>query len=429
MIEEQEIPWSQEAEKAILGQILDDNVHWLAASERVKDEVFLLDSHRRIWNRISVMMKAGERVDLVTLGAALSASKEIQEVGGWGYLADLTTGLLKTKNLDPYIDLLLQKAQLRRLLRFGDAIQQQCLDNTDPLLILPWAEKELYEVASAAEKEISNAERSEQVFESLMRQREGKETKFLPSGIDVIDKVYGGYAVGELTVIAGRPKQGKSSAVMQAIAHNCTQGYPVDLFTMEMRDDAVRMRLWAILASVPFHKIRHPERMNEMELTYVKSAMKDVARWPLYICDKKLTADEVVTKAKIGKLRRGTKVVAVDYLQKLRFIGKMDQRYAAISDASMKMADLANSTGMAVLLLSSLTEAKGRHRNDPPTLQDLRGSGDIQYDCHSAYLIHREVNRDTEKLETRGQFILAAARSDAGGALDVKYDENYLTFY
>ena len=429
MIEENEIPWSQEAEQAVLGNILFNNALWLNVSEQIGPEVFLLDSHRRIFSRMSAMMRAGENVDILTLGNALSASKEIQEIGGWSYIASLTEGLPRAKDIDSYVKILREKYQLRCLIKLGDQIQAQCGDNVPIEEITTWAERELYEIASSSVEEVSNAERSEEVFEGLIRRREGKETKFLPSGIDVIDKIYGGYAAGELTVLGGRPKQGKSSAVMQAIAHNCTQGNPVDLYTMEMRDDAVRLRLWAILSSVAFHKLRHPERMNEMELTYVKSAIKDVARWPLYICDKKLSADEIVTKVKIGKLRRGTKLAAIDYLQKMDFPGKLDQRFAAISQASAKLADLANATGISVLLLSSLTESKGRHRNDPPTLQDLRGSGDIQYDAHTVYLIHREINKDTEKLETRGQIILAAARSDQGGSMEVKYDENYLTFY
>ena len=54
---------------------------------------FSLDSHRRIFLRMSELMDASRAVDIVTLSNELARYKEVEAVGGVAYLASLTEGL------------------------------------------------------------------------------------------------------------------------------------------------------------------------------------------------------------------------------------------------------------------------------------------------------------------------------------------------
>ena len=162
-------------------------------------------------------------------------------------------------------------------------------------------------------------------------------------------------------------------------------------------------------------------------MSIVRAAMRQVSRWPLIIDDgSNYSAEDIVHKARVSKRKKGTEFVGIDYLQKMRFPGK--EKFAAVSDAAVQLAKLAKSEYLAVMLLSSLTEKTGSHRNSPPTMQDLRMSGDIQYEASTIYLIHREIDEEREKVKADGQIIQAKGRSDEGGAFNVHFNGDFLAF-
>ena len=90
---DQGLPASVDAEKTILGAILLDNAAHSEAAEKLEADDFSLDSHRRIFLRMSELMNEQRAVDIVTLSHELGRYKEVEAVGGVAYLASLTEGL------------------------------------------------------------------------------------------------------------------------------------------------------------------------------------------------------------------------------------------------------------------------------------------------------------------------------------------------
>src|SRR5579863_850436 len=87
------LPANVDAEKTILGAILLDNAAHAEAAEKLESEDFSLDSHRRIFLRMSELIDVNQAVDIVTLSNELARFKEVESVGGVAYLASLTEGL------------------------------------------------------------------------------------------------------------------------------------------------------------------------------------------------------------------------------------------------------------------------------------------------------------------------------------------------
>ena len=75
------LPANIDAEKTILGAILLDNAAHAEAAEKLEPDDFSLDSHRRIFLRMSELMNAQRAVDIVTLANEL-ARHEGSRVGG-----------------------------------------------------------------------------------------------------------------------------------------------------------------------------------------------------------------------------------------------------------------------------------------------------------------------------------------------------------
>jgi replicative DNA helicase len=141
------MPANVDAEKTILGAILLDNAAHSEASERLDADDFSLDSHRRIFLRMSELMNSQRAVDIVTLSNELTRHKEVESVGGVAYLASLTEGLPRRPVIEEYIRIVKDKSLLRKLMLICSAAIARAADQSETALeVLGAAETQLLEV-------------------------------------------------------------------------------------------------------------------------------------------------------------------------------------------------------------------------------------------------------------------------------------------
>jgi hypothetical protein len=97
---ERGLPASIDAERSILGAVLLDNHAYNEAAERLTQDDFALDQHRRIYARMAELIDAGRAVDIVTLAEELAKRKEVEAVGGriyrGGFRLKSTSGSSRT---------------------------------------------------------------------------------------------------------------------------------------------------------------------------------------------------------------------------------------------------------------------------------------------------------------------------------------------
>jgi replicative DNA helicase len=417
-------------ERAILGSILFDH-ELLDQTASLETTAFSLSSHQQIFLAMRRMAKAGKTIDPVTLLEALTAQGIITSVGGASYLASLTEGLPRRRNISEYVDSLHKQWQRRQLVKICEQYGSRASSgDEDAADLVAAADKDLLSIIAESNTEWPSVEvQTHRELTVMAEQRSGKRVMGYRYGIPVLDRMVTGLVPKELTVLGGRPQQGKSSLIAQIIALHCPDGVPIHVFSYEMSSGQLLRRIWSIVSGVAFHKLRHPDRMSDEESRAVDAAAMRVSTWPLVIDDSSsLTADQLCARARISKRKHGTRIVCVDYLQKMRFSGNQAQRYMDITAACVAMAGLAKDEDLALLLISSVSEKGGRNRNDPPTLQDFRQSGDIAYEASTALLIHREIDENTERPIQEGLIIIAKARSDESGAVKVWFNTNTLTF-
>ena len=142
------LPANIDAEKTILGAILLDNAAHSEAAERLEPDDFSLDSHKRIFLRMSELMNEKRAVDIVTLANELASAKEIESVGGVAYLASLTEGLPMRPVIEDYIRIVKDKSLLRKLMLICSAAIARAADQSETALeVLDAAESQLLEVS------------------------------------------------------------------------------------------------------------------------------------------------------------------------------------------------------------------------------------------------------------------------------------------
>ncbi|MGT0149304.1 DnaB-like helicase N-terminal domain-containing protein [Vibrio metschnikovii] len=66
-----------------------DNQRWDTVSERVIAQDFYSRPHRLIFEAVKSLLESGQPLDLITLSEYLELREQLEDVGGFAYLADL----------------------------------------------------------------------------------------------------------------------------------------------------------------------------------------------------------------------------------------------------------------------------------------------------------------------------------------------------
>lgn len=425
---EVELPSSVETEQIVLGLMLTDANAVQDATATLTVDDFSLDSHRIIYRAIIGLLQDNLAVDYLTVRNILG-KKQLDSIGGIGYLVALDQDAPRRVHVEEYVSTLKDKSIRTQVLKTCYAACERVTGTEDARLIVSETAAELEDALAGKTEEVTLHDQAMQEIELIRRQRVGEVKTFVTSGLEEIDETHGGFALGELTVIGARPNIGKSSLLRQAVMANCGQGNFCHLFSPEMSAGQI-LRLYASMqARVPFRQVRHAERLTVVSLANVEAAMRDITQWPLKIDDTApISPAELIAKARTVKRQHATKLVGVDYLQKLKYGGKAEQRHIYVTDAMVGLASLAKNEHLAVVAISSLTEPGDKNRNTPPKISDFRQSGDIQYEANTAILLHREVDSATQKMMAETSLIFGKARSDEQGVKKIYFDSDYIRF-
>jgi replicative DNA helicase len=128
-------PHNLEAEVAVLGSLFQRDVDALRlVLERACAENFYRPAHQEVFRACrTVAERLGpEAVDVVTVSEALLVRGVLAAIGGDAYLTTLCDSVGTTANIAHHLDIVLEKASLRRLLEAGEYLQELVLGNGQP---------------------------------------------------------------------------------------------------------------------------------------------------------------------------------------------------------------------------------------------------------------------------------------------------------
>jgi hypothetical protein len=145
-----QMPLNLDAERAVLGAILLDgdkpNVALSVSKDFINSIDFGLDFHQKIFHRMTEMAGAGLVIDLVTLSDELARAGELDSSGGVDYISALVDGVPRVTNVSHYARIVREKATLRRLAYFGQALTESA---TEPGAQIEHIESQLRNVLSS----------------------------------------------------------------------------------------------------------------------------------------------------------------------------------------------------------------------------------------------------------------------------------------
>ena len=425
------LPANIDAEKTLLGAVLLDNSAWEEIRQGgLHGTDFFLDSHRRISKAIAALMKNGHAVDIVTLANELSARKEIEAVGGVAYLASLTEGLPRRPVIDEYVAIVKDKSVLRQLITTCTEAISRAADQSETGLELTAGLMGQLEKLTTPSQSANKAPVQNFIVESLAeinREYAEKLSPCIPTGNAWLDSKMGGFRHGHITIVAARPKIGKTGFGVSSMAFNLQRGTKVVMFSLEMEKSEILKNLVPYVVDLPNIVVARPWLQTPDQNRLVNEAMNTIVEWPLSVYDGDMDCDEVCWTID-RETRKGDEVLFVlDHFGLMTGSEKdIRKRYVENSDRPRrkmkhKMA--------ALLSLFQLNEVPREYADKRPQPGDIGESKKPLQDCFAMILLHRYQDKETLKMTKKANINLALIRGGgSSGNVDCTFDTKKLCF-
>ncbi len=395
-------PSSAEAERSVLGAMLQDANAVLKAVEVLTPEDFYQPEHREIFSAMVEMARQQKPVDLVTVDAELTRRGTLEGVGGTGYLVDLTQFVPTTANTHAYIALVEEKSTLRRLIKASQEIAQECYTQQSTVPeTLQHAEKAIFDIVmkrGSGEALVSIREvllKTYATIEELSRLK-GK-LSGVPTGFTKLDEQLTGMHPGELILIGARPSMGKTSFAINIATHAAVHaGCKVAVFSLEMPREQIAMRMLCSEARVDLQRVRQGKLSSEDWMKLV-SAINPLAASSLYIDDTAgITPTQLRTRCRRLMMDKGLDLIVLDYLGLMHVDGRVENRQLEVSEISRSLKAIALELKVPLIACAQLSRAAATRQDKRPMLSDLRDSGSIEQDADVVLFLHREGYYDRE---------------------------------
>lgn len=428
-------PSSAEAERSVLGSVLQDPKSLALTAERLSLEDFYFPQHRAIYGAVLALHAASSAVDLMTVGESLLSSGALDAAGGVSYLLECVRFVPSTANLRSYIDIVAEKSALRRLLHTAQDIQRMCLSQDSSASILSMAESSLASSSIPARSSASQPATMRQViprfFDSVEQSCRRKGVIHgVPTGFYDLDRMLTGLHGGELVILGGRPAMGKTSFGL-SVAHYAavTARKNVLFFSLEMPREQLVARIASLHSRVPMQRMRLGT-LTDDDWASLGDAVNALSVDTLTIDDSpSLTPSQMRSRIRsLSASGSPPDLVLVDYLGIVAADQKSENRQQEVSAITRQLKALARETNIPFLVLAQLSRANAARGDKRPVLTDLRETGNIEAEADVVLFVHREGYYNPEGDQTEGVVIVAKQRNGPTGDVPVLWDRETASY-
>lgn len=197
---------------------------------------------------------------------------------------------------------------------------------------------------------------------------------YIPTGIGPLDRNLH-ILPGNFILIGGRPSAGKTALSLQIAVEMAKQGRKVCYFSLETSPQILAQRIIANQLYAPLEQVK-TKKLPAAEL----DGLSKLRKLPLYI---RSASGRNVAWIRAQALRMKAQVAVIDYVQIIR-PDRSGDRYQAITQISIGLHELAQTTGMVVIGAAQLSRNAA---HTLPTNADLKESGQLEQDADAVLLL------------------------------------------
>ncbi len=435
-------PSSLDAERSVLGAVLQDSGAANLAFETLTPEDFYSAEHKEIFEAMRSLHIAGNPIDLMTLGNELTKRGTLDSVGGAAYLLQAIRFVPTTANTRTYIEIVLEKATLRRLISAAQQISQQCYQQSDPLEdVLHNAERLIFDIVmkrggSDSLRPINSVLMGtfDQIEElSRLKGRLGG----VPTGLYDLDRMLTGLHGGELILVGARPAMGKTSMALGVAGFAAVQAKRcVAIFSLEMPCEQIGLRMLCSAANINMQRVRSG-MLTDDEWVKIGDTINELSQARIYIDDTpSLTPSQLRSRCRRLMMEQGLDLIVIDYLGLMGTDKRVENRQLEVAEVSRQLKAIALELKIPVLACAQLSRANANRTDKRPLLSDLRDSGSIEQDADVVMFMHREgyyssanASDDGPKPDdNEGEIIVAKQRNGPVGTVNVEWQAEFARY-
>ncbi len=431
-----QVPYSLEAEQAVIGSIILDAERLSQVTEIIKTDDFYVEKHKEIYSLLQSMYLESRNIDIVTLLNNLVASSNYDEDNVKTYVKQLCEMVPAVSNIEDYARIVRDKALLRRLISVSEEISESAYQDTDNVTeIVDSAESKVFALTQGmiTSDFTSVHDVILEYYKQLDAIRNDPESaNGTPTYYSGLDKVLVGMGKGDLVLIGARPGMGKTSFALNIASQVAMhQNKSVAIFSLEMSSTQLVARMLSSEARIDSYKLRKGD-ISPDEFQALAKAATALSKTQIFIDD---SSDVTVTRMK-AKLRRlkNLGLIVIDYLQLMQSDKHTDNRVVEVADISRNLKLLAKEFGVPVITCAQLSRGPESRTSKKPMLSDLRDSGAIEQDADIVIFLYRdEYYKDTgddkaEQSDNIAEVIVAKNRHGSTGTVKMGWEGQYTRF-
>ena len=241
------------SEKDVLGCILKEPELINEAMNYVTtSKVFYMEDHEKIWGAMYYLHKSNKAIDLTTVANFLG-EKGFKLTY---YLTSLTDSIPTTGNFKTHCktiyDLYVRRQLWKRIVGFKDRIEKDTSykDVASDINYLEKIAENFTDMLNLDHKSMDGID--DELIEAIFAKK-----NLVQTGIDRIDRAIVGMTKGEISIIAGRPGNGKSTLALNITRNMILDGKKVMFISREMPRVEIVKKFLAMHTQVPNKQMRN----------------------------------------------------------------------------------------------------------------------------------------------------------------------------
>jgi len=405
------------SEREVLASILmnSDNLHKVRKL-LVNKQIFYFDDHQIIWSAIYALSQKNEVIDVSSVANYLGEKGHKLTFYLTGMVTDGTLQSRVEHHARIIYNLYIRRELYKKCHNFLKRldVESSYKHISSDINLLEKIASNFAQKADIGSGDISNI--TDEMIESIFAKK-----NLVQTGLTKIDKAIVGMTKGEISIIAGRPGNGKSTLALNIAKNMVLDGKKVMFVSREMPRVEIIKKLLAMHTKVKNKDMRGNAENHRKEiekgLDFIRKYYKSLS-----LFDNLRSLDEAINEAK--KVRPD--VIIDDHIGFIEFphYDKKDTRHR-IAEVTRRYKWLAKEIGCAVILVSQLNR-NIEHRVDKiPRLSDLAESGNLEQDAEIVifnYYPYVYEYDNAEHGEFGQQIIIAKNRYGTTCKFDMGYD-------
>ena len=453
------IPHNIEAERAVIGCILQDNSVIDEVMATVSYDMFYDFTNKAIFASITELRSEGVEADKITVRdqavtTARLMSEKVDKIRkktsardgisestlSDDFFADILKEAAFSTNVMSYCKIIKDKYMLREAIRISSEVIDACqAEEKAAEEICTIAQDDFYKLSTSHDDRsyVQASDLLPEIFNDI------EEAIKAPGGITGIktsykqlDSITSGFQRSDMIVLAGRPGMGKTTFALNLAYNICGKSdYSVAFFSLEMKDIQLVKKIISDLSGVSSSDMRSG-KIGDASMKDLLEAARLLNNKKLYINDNTyLTIAELRNKCTKIKTQRGLDIVFIDYLQ-LMHAGTnyrnssnskngFQSRQEEIAEISRNIKGLAKDLNVPIIALSQLSREVENRKDAIPQLSDIRESGAIEQDADIVMFLSKSTSEETGDTT---DLIFAKHRNGSTGHISFKFDKATSSF-